>query len=134
MQLQEVVAIEARPWFFIDQVDDFVNVFVPIFEIRRNLVPFVRDTLKKPELALTIASRLRLPGSEKLHQARFQQLVAAGDIRGAATMAAKSPGGALRTPETIKIFQGMPAVAGQPVPVLQYFSILLEQGRSLTHC
>ena len=76
-----------------------------------------------------MASRLRLPGSEKLHMARFQQLVQAGDIRGAATMAAKSPGGTLRTPETIKMFQSMPPVAGQPVPVLQYFSILLEQGQ-----
>ena len=95
----------------------------------RNLVPFVRDTLKKPELALAIATRLGLPGAEKLHMSRFKKLIADGDIRGAATMAATSPGGMLRTPETIQLFQNMTPVAGQPVPVLQYFSILLEQGQ-----
>ena len=44
-------------------------------------------------------------------------------------MAATSPGGMLRTPETIQLFQNMAPVAGQPLPVLQYFSILLEQGQ-----
>ena len=95
----------------------------------RNLVPFVRDTLKKPELALAIATRLGLPGAEKLHMSRFKNLISSGDIRGAAVMAATSPGGMLRTPETIQLFQNMTPVAGQPVPVLQYFSILLEQGQ-----
>jgi clathrin heavy chain len=85
----------------------------------RNLVPFVRDTLKKPELALELAGRLGLPGAEKLYVERFQGLIQSGDIQGAAQVAATSPGGILRTADTIRTFQGLPAQPGSPQPLLQ---------------
>jgi clathrin heavy chain len=50
-------------------------------------------------------------------------------LSGAARVAAESPRGLLRTPQTIARFQQMPAVPGQPQPVFQYFSILLEKGK-----
>ncbi len=37
--------------------------------------------------------------------------------------------GILRTPQTIQRFQQCPAQAGQTSPLLQYFSILLDQGQ-----
>ena len=37
--------------------------------------------------------------------------------------------GILRTPQTIQRFQAVPAQPGQTSPLLQYFSILLDQGQ-----
>lgn len=37
--------------------------------------------------------------------------------------------GILRTPDTIRRFQSVPAQAGQTSPLLQYFGILLDQGQ-----
>lgn len=40
-----------------------------------------------------------------------------------------SPQGILRTAETIRKFQSVPAQPGQASPLLQYFGILLDQGQ-----
>lgn len=37
--------------------------------------------------------------------------------------------GILRTPDTIRRFQSVPAQPGQTSPLLQYFGILLDQGQ-----
>lgn len=39
------------------------------------------------------------------------------------------PQGILRTPDTIRRFQSVPAQPGQTSPLLQYFGILLDQGQ-----
>lgn len=57
---------------------------------------------------------------------RFQQLFAAAQYSEAAKVAAKSPRGVLRTPDTIARFQSVQVGAGQTSPLLQYFGILLE--------
>ena len=44
-------------------------------------------------------------------------------------MAANAPKGILRTPETIQRFQAVAAQPGETSPLLQYFSILLNQGQ-----
>lgn len=44
-------------------------------------------------------------------------------------VAANAPKGILRTRETIQRFQQVPAQPGQSSPLLQYFGILLDQGR-----
>lgn len=41
----------------------------------------------------------------------------------------RSPQGILRTAETIRKFQSVPAQPGQASPLLQYFGILLDQGQ-----
>jgi clathrin heavy chain len=93
------------------------------------LVPYVINTLRDQEFAIQLASRLGLPGADDLYISQFNALLAANDIQGAARLAAGSPAGLLRTPQTIQRFQQMPAVPGQPQPVFQYFSILLEKGK-----
>jgi clathrin heavy chain len=93
------------------------------------LVPYIVNQLRDPQLAIEIASRLNLPGADDLYVAQFNQLIAAGDIQGAARVAADSPRGFLRTPQTIQKFQAIPPVQGQPQPVFQYFSVLLEKGK-----
>ena len=76
-------------------------------------------------LAMDIAGRLNLRGAEQLFVQRFEQLIGAGQIKEAAAIAAKSPNGILRTPETISRFQAM---TGTPPPLLQYFAVILETG------
>jgi clathrin heavy chain len=93
------------------------------------LVPFIVNQLRDTQLAIDIASRLNLPGADDLYAQQFSALVSAGDVQGAARVAAGSPRGMLRTPATITIFQQMSAVSGQPAPVFQYFSVLLEKGK-----
>lgn len=100
------------------------------FSINKNtMVPYILQTLRDSQLALGVANRLDLPGAEDLYFTEFNRLMSANDIQGASRLAAKSPQGVLRTPETIKRFQTMPAQPGQPQPVLQYFSVLLERGK-----
>lgn len=93
------------------------------------LVPFIVNQLRDTQLAIDIASRLNLPGADDLYAQQFNALIAAGDVQGAAKVAAGSPRGMLRTPQTIALFQQIPGQPGQPQPVFQYFSVLLEKGK-----
>lgn len=94
-----------------------------------NLVPFILGQLKDQQLALDLASRLNLSGVDDLYVSSFNALLAGGDIAGAAKMAADSPRGILRTNATIARFQQIPPQPGQPAPLSQYFSALLEKGK-----
>lgn len=94
-----------------------------------NLVPYIVGVLNDQQLAISIAARLNLGGADEFYSNQFQQLIAQGDVQGAARVAADSPKGFLRTPQTIATFQGIPAQQGQPQPVFQYFSVLLEKGK-----
>lgn len=92
-----------------------------------NIIPYITKTLNRPDLAISIAAKNKLPGAEDLFSAHFNQLFAAGNYKEAAAVAANSP--ALRSMETIQRFQQLPSVPGQPSPLLQYFGILLEKGK-----
>ena len=72
---------------------------------------------------------MNLPGADELYVSQFQALLAQNDVAAAAKLAAESPNGVLRSAETIQKFQQVPQQAGQPPPVFQYFSILLDKGR-----
>ncbi|KAG0004877.1 hypothetical protein BGZ79_007776 [Entomortierella chlamydospora] len=98
-----------------------------------NLVPYIIQTLGNAELALKIASRSGLPGADDLYMQRFQQLFQSGDYGQAAKMAANSPRGILRTPQTIDRFKHLTVATGQVPPILQYFGILLEKGELNKH-
>ncbi|GMF44753.1 unnamed protein product [Phytophthora fragariaefolia] len=95
---------------------------------RARLVAYVLNSLHDPVLALALASRMDLPGAEELYLPEFSRLVSINDVPGAARLAAASPLGALRTAATIEIFKQMPDQLGQPQPIFQYFTALLEQG------
>jgi len=96
---------------------------------KQTLAPYIVATLRDPELALALAGRMGLAGAEDLYVSSFESLMAQGNVAGAAKLAAKSPGGVLRNPQTIAKFQAIPGQPGQPQPVFQYFSILLEVGK-----
>lgn len=92
------------------------------------LVPYTLNTLNNTQLAFKLASRGNLPGADDLYLQQFQNLFASGQFGEAAKIAANSPRGILRTPETIEKFKQVPAQPGTLSPILQYFGILLERG------
>ncbi|KAF9164736.1 hypothetical protein DFQ27_007414 [Actinomortierella ambigua] len=98
-----------------------------------NLVPYIVNTLGNTELALKVASRAGLPGADDLYVQRFQQLFQSGEFNEAAKIAAISPRGILRTPQTIERFKQVPVAPGTLSPILQYFGILLEKGELNKH-
>lgn len=91
-----------------------------------NIVGYITNQLKNPELALKVSVRCNLTGAEELFVRRFNMLFGQGQYSEAAKVAATAPKGILRTPQTIQRFQQCPAPPGQASPLLQYFSILLE--------
>lgn len=94
----------------------------------QTIVPYIVQVLRDNPLAIDIARRLNLPGARDLYVQEFNKLLASGDAQGAARLAATSPQGILRTQETIERFRAIAAAPGQPQPIFQYFSILLESG------
>ncbi|VAI04336.1 unnamed protein product [Triticum turgidum subsp. durum] len=93
------------------------------------VVPFVSGQLNNLELAVNLAKRANLPGAENLVVQRFQELFSQTKYKEAAELAAESPQGLLRTPETVAKFQSVPVQAGQTPPLLQYFGTLLTRGK-----
>uniref|UniRef100_A0A0D9XN70 Clathrin heavy chain linker core motif domain-containing protein n=1 Tax=Leersia perrieri TaxID=77586 RepID=A0A0D9XN70_9ORYZ len=87
------------------------------------IVPFVSSQLNNLELAVNLAKRANLPGAENL------ELFAQTKYKEAAELAAESPQGLLRTPETVAKFQSVPVQSGQTPPLLQYFGTLLTRGK-----
>jgi len=94
-----------------------------------NIIPYITTTLQNPDLALRMASRNNLPGAEDLFVRKFNTLFQNGNYAEAAKVAANAPKDILRTPQTIQRFQQVPAQPNQTSPLLQYFSILLDQGK-----
>jgi clathrin heavy chain len=94
-----------------------------------NMVPYVTNTLNNQELAYKMASRSNLPGADQLFIARFNTLFQQGNYSEAAKVAASAPRGILRTPQAIQRFTQVPTQPGQTSPLLQYFGILLDQGK-----
>ncbi|GBG80598.1 hypothetical protein CBR_g31057 [Chara braunii] len=94
----------------------------------QTIIPFVSSQLQNLELAVNLAKRGNLPGAENLVVQRFQELFAQMKYKEAAELAAESPQGLLRTPDTIGKFQSVPVQPGQTSPLLQYFGSLLTKG------
>ncbi|KAH9603857.1 hypothetical protein KSS87_005977 [Heliosperma pusillum] len=92
------------------------------------IVPFISGQLNL-ELAVNLAKRGNLPGAENLVVQRFQELFPQTKYKEAAELAAESPQGILRTPDTVAKFQSVPVQAGQTPPLLQYFATLLIKGK-----
>ncbi|KAG5405545.1 hypothetical protein IGI04_011664 [Brassica rapa subsp. trilocularis] len=93
------------------------------------IIPFISGQLNNLELAVNLAKRGNLPGAEELVVERFKELFAQTKYKEAAELAAESPQGILRTPDTVAKFQSVPVQAGQTPPLLQYFGTLLTKGK-----
>ncbi|RXN39537.1 clathrin heavy chain 1 isoform X4 [Labeo rohita] len=108
--------------------DDGIPVLSVCVE-EENIIPYITNVLQNPDLALRMAVRNNLAGAEELFARKFNNLFAGGNYSEAAKVAANAPKGILRTPDTIRRFQSVPAQPGQTSPLLQYFGILLDQGQ-----
>ncbi|KAG9080654.1 hypothetical protein FRC06_006304, partial [Ceratobasidium sp. 370] len=97
------------------------------------IIPYILGTLNNTELAFKLASRANLPGADDLYVRQYQQLFSSGQYGEAAKIAANSPRGILRTPQTIEQFKQVPVQPGTLSPILQYFGILLEKGELNKH-
>lgn len=95
----------------------------------QTIVPFVSGQLNNLELAISLAKRGNLPGAEGLVVQRFQELFSQMKYKEAAELAAESPQGVLRTPDTVAKFQSVPVQPGSTSPLLQYFGTLLTKGK-----
>jgi clathrin heavy chain len=94
------------------------------------IVGFLQHNMGNINLAMKVAARALLPGAEQLYAANFDQMLRSGMIKEAAEMAAKSPNGVLRTPNTINKFKAVAqAQPNQPTPLLIYFSKILEDSK-----
>lgn len=91
------------------------------------------ESLNNPELAIKLATRAGLPGADHIIQQQYQMFMQSGQYGDAAKIAANSPRGLLRTPQTIEAFKRLPNAPGTLSPILQYFGILLEKGELNKH-
>ncbi|KIW71908.1 hypothetical protein PV04_00135 [Phialophora macrospora] len=93
------------------------------------IIPYLLQNPANSSLAVKLASRAGLPGADNLYQQQFETLFAQGQYSEAAEVAANSPRGFLRTPETINRFKTAPQQPGQLSVILQYFGKLLDKGK-----
>ena len=97
-----------------------------------NAVPYLLQN-GQMDLAISLASRAGLPGAENLYEQKFTSLMNSSQFVEAAKVAANSPGGFLRTPQTIERFKSVPSQPGQLSVILQYFGMLLDKGSLNRH-
>ncbi|KAF8451494.1 armadillo-type protein [Terfezia claveryi] len=93
-----------------------------------NIIPYLLQNPANAGLAVKLASRAGLAGADDLLSNQFDQLYAQGKFIDAAKIAATSPRGFLRTPQTIEKFKSAPNPPAQLSVILQYFSMLLDKG------
>ena len=106
-------------------------LFVTVDET--NAIPYILQNPANTEIAIKLASRAGLPGADNLYAKQFDQLFNSGNYGEAAKIAANSPRGFLRTPETIEKFKRLGAQPGQMAYTLQYFGMLLDKGALNRH-
>ena len=92
------------------------------------VIPYLLQNPANTSLAVRLASRAALPGADNLYSQQFEQLIQQGNAIEAAKIAADSPRGFLRTPQTIDRLKSIPAQQGQLSVILQYFGMLLDKG------
>lgn len=93
------------------------------------IVLYVREKLGDDELAHGLASRNGFVGAEAGFNDAFHDALEDDAIKRAATIAAESPGGCLRTDETIARFRSLPLKDGDVPPVLVYLQTCLDRGK-----
>lgn len=91
-------------------------------------IPYLLGNPANSSLALKLASKGGLPGADGLYSQAFEQAMNTQNFQEAAKIAADSPRGFLRTPETINRFKSAQQTPGQMNVILQYFGMLLDKG------
>ncbi|TPX20998.1 hypothetical protein DIZ76_016895 [Coccidioides immitis] len=92
------------------------------------IIPYLLDNPANTSLAVKLAAKGGLPGADNLLQRQFETLLSQQNYIEAAKVAANSPRGFLRTPETINRLKSAPQSAQGMSVILQYFGMLLDKG------
>lgn len=93
------------------------------------IIPYLLQNPANANLAVKLASRAGLAGADDLYRNQFEQLMSQANYQEAAKVAAGSPRGFLRTPETIQRFKNAGQAGGGMSVILQYFGMLLDKGK-----
>ncbi|KAH8611956.1 putative Clathrin heavy chain linker Clathrin H link Region in Clathrin and VPS [Trypanosoma vivax] len=107
-----------------------VNAQGSVFHVSPNdnaIVPFVKNQLQNPELALRIAGSANLGGVDDLYRVKLENSLRAGDVEEAVRTCLRAPNNALRVPEVLNRFVHMPQMAGQQPAISTYFKIVLAE-------
>jgi len=94
----------------------------------QQIIPYLLQN-QHAGMAVKLAAHAGLAGADDLYRNQFEQLFAQGNYQEAAKVAANSPRGFLRTPETIQRFKSATATGPGLSVILQYFGMLLDKGR-----
>jgi clathrin heavy chain len=97
------------------------------------IIPYLLQKPANSALAVKLASRASLPGADDWYLQQFDELMNAGNFNEAAKVAANSPRGFLRTPQTIERLKALPTPRGQMSAVLLYFGVVLDRGSLNKH-
>ena len=92
------------------------------------IIPYLLQNPANSTLALKLASRAGLPGADTLYHQQFETLCNQGRYQEAAHIAANSPRGFLRTPQTLERLKAAPQGESTVSVILQYFGLLLDKG------
>ncbi|KAG2382938.1 hypothetical protein C9374_004905 [Naegleria lovaniensis] len=95
------------------------------------VVPYVAKVLGDQALSLKISSRANIGGNmvSDLYLQQFNQQLNQMNVQAAITLAADSPQGILRTPDTIARLQRLPVAPGQKPAISQYFQYIIEKSK-----
>ncbi|CCW60031.1 unnamed protein product [Phytomonas sp. EM1] len=92
-----------------------------------SIIPFVKNHMQNPQLAIRIAESANLGGVDDLFRTQLESYLQSGNVEAAIRMCLRAPGGALRTPEVLRRFMQLPQQPGQPPAISTYFKLVLAE-------
>lgn len=94
----------------------------------QTIIPYLLQNPANASLAFRLSARAGLAGADNLYQQQFEMFCNQGRYQEAANIAANSPRGFLRTPQTLERLKAAPQGESTVSVILQYFGILLDKG------
>ncbi|ESS68039.1 clathrin heavy chain [Trypanosoma cruzi Dm28c] len=113
-----------------------VNNQGSVFHVSPNdngIIPFIKDQMRNPELAVRIASSANLGGVDDLYRMQLENGLRVGNIEEAIRACLRAPNNALRVPEVLQRFVHHPSAPGQPPAISTYFKMVLAETTLNTH-
>ncbi|CCW66995.1 unnamed protein product [Phytomonas sp. Hart1] len=92
-----------------------------------SIIPFVKNHMQNPQLAIRIAESANLGGVDDLFRTQLESYLQSGNVEAAIRMCLRAPGGALRTPEVLRRFLQLPQQPDQPPAISVYFKLVLAE-------
>lgn len=92
-----------------------------------HLVPYIMNQVGDNLLAMMVAARFDLPGTEPLFSSRFETHLSTGEVDAAIAMAVSSPQDCLRTPFTVERLKHFSSE--NDLSLFQYLSLRIEKGK-----